>query len=503
MEGISKTYSNGVRALIDTTFSAKSSEIHGLLGENGAGKTTLMNILYGSVTKDAGTVSVDGKEVEVHSPHDALKLGIGMVHQHFKLIPAFTAAENVALVEASASEVTKKLDLTEVRKKMDELGRSSGLPVDPDALVEDLNVGMQQRVDILKLLYKGAKILLLDEPTSVLTPLEINPFFETLRKFRAEGKTVVFITHKLDEIMAVCDRVTVLRRGRLVGTAETSVVTTKDLARMMVGAGYESLMAEAKVTAATGERKPILQVKGLEFVDARGVKKLDEVTFDVREGEVLGIAGVEGNGQAELVSVITGMEKPKAGEVSLDGKRMESKRTSVIKSDVAYIPDDRLKWGLCAPFTVSENLILGVDLPGELRSGMYLKQGPIKRFSRDLMSKFKVVAPNESVPVGSLSGGNQQKVVTAREISKDPRLIVAHEPTHGLDISATKYIHDLLLALRSGGKAVLLVSSDLDEILALSDRVAVMSRGKIVGIKGKDEHTLESLGLMMGGIKAE
>jgi ABC-type uncharacterized transport system ATPase subunit len=501
MVGISKTYPNGVRALVNVDFEARKAEIHGLLGENGAGKTTLMNILYGAIKKDSGEIFLDGKKVDIHSPRDALRHGIGMVHQHFMLIPAFTAAENVALVEASAMQVTKSLNLQHVKQRMLELSNSSGLTVDPDALVEDLGVGQQQRVDILKLLYKGANVLLLDEPTSVLTPLEIQPFFDVLRRFRAEGKTIVFITHKLEEILQVCDRVTVLRKGRVVGTAETDKVTTRDLAMMMIGVGSESLLESESKRSAAKEASPVLEVKNLTVLDSRGVKKVDDVSLTINSAEILGIAGVEGNGQAELVRALTGLEKASGGKVLLEGTLLDNERSTVIKRGVAYIPDDRLKWGLCGSFSVMDNLILGVDLSRKFGMKIYLDYSQIRNYARELISKFNIVTSSETVPGSSLSGGNQQKVVAAREISKDPPLIVAHEPTHGLDIVATKYIRDLLLKLRNDGKAVLLVSSDLDEILELSDRVAVMSRGRIVGVRMKEELTLESLGMMMGGVR--
>lgn len=499
MVGISKTYPNGVRALVDVDFEAKYGEIHGLLGENGAGKTTLMNILYGAITKDSGEIFIDGKKVEIHSPHDALQLGIGMVHQHFMLIPAFTVAENVALMESKATDVLKKLDLDTVKKRIVEIAKNSGLEVDPDALVENLTVGEQQRVDIIKLLYRGAKILLLDEPTSVLTPLEVRPFFDVLRRFKNEGKTIVFITHKLEEILEVCDRVTVLRRGKVVGTADTKNVTTRDLAVMMIGVGSDILLDYASKQKQES-KAVVLHVEGLTVLDQRGVRKVDDVTFDIYSGEILGVAGVEGNGQGELVRAIAGIEKIHEGRIYLNGRQLGNERRAVIKEGIGYIPDDRLKWGLCGNLSITENLILGVDIESKYRFRFYLDYRPIRRLAKELIKRFRIVAPNETIPVRSLSGGNQQKVVAAREISKEPTLIIAHEPTHGLDIAATRYIHELLLKLRSEGKAVLLVSSDLDEILKLSDRVAVMSRGKIVGISRREELSLETLGLMMGGI---
>ncbi|MEM0117077.1 MAG: ABC transporter ATP-binding protein [Conexivisphaerales archaeon] len=502
MEGISKTYPNGVRALIDVNFEARDGEIHGLLGENGAGKTTLMNILYGAITKDAGNIYLNGDKVEIHSPSDALKLGIGMVHQHFMLIPAFTVAENVALMESSAKDITKKLDLERVKERIRVISRTSGLEVDPDALVENLAVGQQQRVDILKLLYRGANLLLLDEPTSVLNPLEIRQFFEVLRRFKQERKTIIFITHKLEEILEVCDRVTVLRRGRVVGTADTKGVSTKDLAVMMIGAGSESLLMYTAPSKPPDENSVVLKVENLVVTDSRGVKKVDGVSFEIHAGEIFGIAGVEGNGQAELVRAIAGIDIVSEGKIYLDGKELKNIRKTVIESGVGYIPDDRLKWGLCGNFSLAENIILGVDVESKYNTRFYLNYKPIKQMARELIRRFRIVAPNENVPVKSLSGGNQQKVITAREISKEPRIIIAHEPTHGLDISATRYIHDLLLELRNQGRAVLLVSSDIDEILKLSDRVAVMSRGKIVGISNRIELNLESLGLMMGGVRA-
>lgn len=502
MEGISKTYPNGVRALIDVNFEARNGEIHGLLGENGAGKTTLMNILYGKITKDSGSIYLNGKKVEIHSPSDALKLGIGMVHQHFMLIPAFTVAENVALMESSAREIIKKLDLNKVREKIREISASSGLEVDPDAVVENLAVGQQQRVDIIKLLYRGANLLLLDEPTSVLNPLETRQFFEVLRRFKRENKTIIFITHKLEEILEVCDRVTVLRRGRVVGTAYTKDVTAKDLASMMMGTSSETLFEYIPHEKRFSKESVVLKVENLVVLDPRMVKKVDGVSFEVHSGEILGIAGVEGNGQAELVRAIAGIDSISEGKIYLGNQPLKNVRKTVIESGVGYIPDDRLKWGLCGNFSLAENMLLGVDARSTFNIKFYINYKPIKMMAKKIISKFRIVAPDENIPVSSLSGGNQQKVIAAREISKEPRLIIAHEPTHGLDIAATKYIHDLLLELRNQGKAILLVSSDMDEILKLSDRVAVMSRGKIVGILEREQLNLESLGLMMGGVKA-
>src|SRR5579875_2001628 len=502
MEGISKTYPNGVKALVDVNFEAKNGEIHGLLGENGAGKTTLMNVLYGTITKDAGTIYLNGKRVEIGSPSDALKLGVGMVHQHFMLIPAFTVAENVAAMESSAKDVTKKLDLNKVKEKIRSISQISGLEVDPDALVENLAVGQQQRVDLQRIQYRGANLLLLDEPTSVLNPLEIHHFFDVLRRFKQENKTVIFITHKLEEILEVCDRVTVLRKGRVVGTLDTKGVSIRELAVMMIGAGSEALLEYSAPSRQPEESSAALRVDNVVVLDWRGVKKVDGVSFEIHSGEIFGIAGVEGNGQAELVRAVAGIDLISEGRLYLDGKELKNSRKIVIKSGVGYIPDDRLKWGLCGNFSVAENMILGVDVESRFNTRFYLNYRPIKKMARELIARFKIVTPNENVPVKSLSGGNQQKVITAREISKEPRIIIAHEPTHGLDISATRYIHNLLLELRNQGKAVLLVSSDTDEILKLSDRIAVMSRGKIVGISRREEVNMERLGLMMGGVRA-
>lgn len=485
----------GVLANDNVDFSLLPGEIHALLGENGAGKTTLMKILYGLYLADSGKVLISGREVHITEPKDAIAQGIGMVHQHFMLVPPFTVAENIVLgVEPKKGGVF--LDARAAVEKVNHISEAYGLKVDPWAKVESISVGMQQRVEIVKALYRGANILILDEPTAVLTPQEVSELFDVLRALKAQGKSIILITHKLKEVMAISDRVTVIRRGRVVGTLETATTNERDLANMMVG-------REVELVVRKGEARPgadILKVEGLRVRGSRGLPAVKGVSFAVRAGEIVGIAGVDGNGQSELVEAICGMRKPEAGSITVSGRNIAGvSPRKVSESKVVHIPEDRQKHGLVLDFTIAENMVLETQYRSPFSKGGVLRWDVIKSHARRLIEEYDVRTPSEEVQAKSLSGGNQQKVIVARELSRDPDLIVAAQPTRGLDVGAIEFVHRRLVEARDAGKAVLLVSLELDEILALSDRILVMYEGEIVGEMLREEATEEILGLMMAG----
>jgi len=500
MKGIVKVYSDGTVALRGVDFSAEEGEIHGLLGENGAGKTTLMNILFGRIRMTRGETFVRGKRAIIKSPHDAMALGIGMVHQHFMLIPAFTALDNVIL----GLETAKKgvmIDRKTAREKLEALIKSSGLAVDLDARVEDLPVGIQQRLEILKLMYRGADIIVLDEPTSVLTPVEVDELFSFLRSLKAQGKTVVFISHKLREVMAITDRVTVLRKGQLVRTVKTAETTQGALAQMMVG--RDVVFTLTKKPSTPGE--VVLSVRDLKVRDVTGRQTVKGVSFDVRGGEIFGIAGVEGNGQTQLVEALTGLTKVQSGTVLLGGVEVQNRPPHVLYAQgLAHVPEDRHRRGLILEFSMLENSVLGLQMrePFSGRFGV-LDPEEMEKWTQKIISDFSVDVSSTSSPASSLSGGNQQKVICGREMLKNPRIVVASQPTRGLDVAATEYIRSLLLKMRDEGKGVLLVSADLDEVTMLSDRMAIMYEGQFVDIVDPSKVSERDLGLMFGGIKRE
>ncbi|MFX0015179.1 MAG: ABC transporter ATP-binding protein [Promethearchaeota archaeon] len=490
----------GVLANDHINLEIKNGEIHALLGENGAGKTTLMNILYGLYESDGpnGKIFVYGKEASIREPIDAMSLGIGMVHQHFMLIPIMTVAENVIL----GSEPTFngiRLNESQMRTDVLKISRDYGLEIDPNIKIEKISVGLQQRVEILKILYRKANILILDEPTAVLVPQEVTALFKTLRLLQQQGKTIIIITHKLKEPMALADRITVLRRGRLIGTVETAQTSPEELAEMMIG---RKLVKIKKPPSTKGDI--VLSVQDLTVEDDRGQIAVHGVNFDVKAGEILGIAGVVGNGQVELVEAITGLREIHNGIIKLLNTDISEDDTRTIYDlGLSYIPEDRQKTGSVGNFTVAENLIIGLHHHNKwYRSGLlskFLNWGKIYSESDKMRKQFDIRTPSVLTKVRSLSGGNQQKVIVARELSKNPSVVLAAQPTRGLDVGVIEYVHRRIIDLRDNGKAVLLVSSDLDELLTLSDRIAVMYEGKIVSYEDPERTTEQRLGLLMAG----
>jgi general nucleoside transport system ATP-binding protein len=476
----------------------ESGEIHSLLGENGAGKSTLMNVLYGLYKADEGQILLDGKPTHFSGPGDAMAAGIGMVHQHFMLIPVFTVAENVAL----GHEPTNKLgvlDIEAARKLVREISNRFGFDVDPDAMVEDLPVGVQQRVEIIKSLARDAKVLVLDEPTAVLTPQETDELMEIMRGLAKSGTSIVFITHKLREVKAVADKITVIRQGKVVGEAKPSA-DTKELASMMVGRAVD-LKVEKKA-ATPGE--VVLSVEGISVLDDREQRAVNNVSFEIRSGEILAIAGVQGNGQTELAEAILGLRPlhTSSGEVSILGKSVRGKSVrSILESGVGYVPEDRKKDGLISEFSIAENLMLNGSFTEPFAKGLGIAFGERNRIANKLVEEFDVRTPSAQTPAGKLSGGNQQKVVLARELSRKVELLIVSQPTRGVDVGSIEFIHERLVEQRNAGKAVLLISTELDEVLALADRIAVMYRGQIVGVVDAKTDRAK-LGQMMAGVAA-
>ncbi|GCE15888.1 ABC transporter ATP-binding protein [Tengunoibacter tsumagoiensis] len=496
----------GVVANDRVNLRVRKGEIHALVGENGAGKSTLMNILYGLVHPDSGEIRIHGQAVQINGPRAAIKLGIGMVHQHFMLIPPLTVAENIVLGNEPGG-IASAYKLQQARADILALSKQYGLPIDPDTRIEKLSVGLQQRVEILKMLYRGADILVMDEPTGVLTPQETDDLFAVLRTLVEQGKTIIFITHKLREILAITDTITVLRRGKNAGSLVTRETNQNEIARLMVG--REVLLRVNKTPAQPGE--VVLNVQGIRAQSDLGLEALHTISFEIRAGEILGIAGVEGNGQSELIEVVTGMRKATAGTITLSSQseRQMIELTGlgakkVKQVGVAHIPEDRRGSGLVLEESIIDNTVLGRQRwPRFSRSGFILRLNHIARWAQKLIQDFDVRTPSGSVPVGSLSGGNQQKVIIARELACDPKMLVAAQPTRGVDIGAIEFIHRSLIEQRDAGKAILLISAELDEIRSLSDRIAVMYEGRIVDIVSP-EATEEQLGILMaGGIHQE
>ncbi|KJU95270.1 ABC transporter ATP-binding protein [Streptococcus gordonii] len=472
----------------------RRGEIHALLGENGAGKSTLMNMLAGLLEPTSGEIAVNGQVVKLDSPSKAASLGIGMVHQHFMLVEAFTVAENIIL----GSEITKNgvLDIKKAIQEIKELSEKYGLAVDPSAKVEDISVGAQQRVEILKTLYRGADILIFDEPTAVLTPAEIDELMIIMKNLVKEGKSIILITHKLDEIRAVSDRVTVIRRGKSIETVEIAGATNQDLAEMMVG----------RSVSFTTEKNPpqpkevILSIKDLVVNENRGIPAVKNLSLDVRAGEIVGIAGIDGNGQSELIQAITGLRKVKSGTINIKGKDVVGlPPRKITEMKVSHVPEDRHRDGLVLDMTISENIALQTYYKEPLSKNGILNYTNIHNYARKLMEEFDVRAANDYVPASALSGGNQQKAIIAREVDRDPDLLIVSQPTRGLDVGAIEYIHKRLIGERDKGKAVLVVSFELDEILNLSDRIAVIHDGKIQGIVTPAETNKQELGILMAG----
>ncbi|MFI5254613.1 MAG: ABC transporter ATP-binding protein, partial [Candidatus Limnocylindrales bacterium] len=474
-------------------------EIHALLGENGAGKTTLMNVLYGLYQADEGEIRINDRPVTFRDPGDAIAAGIGMVHQHFMLVPVFTVTENVMLGVESVRGPFGQLDEGAARRRIIELSERHNLKVDPDATVEDLPVGVRQRVEIIKTLYRRSDLLILDEPTAVLTPQEDEELFAIMRSLKASGTSIVFITHKLNEVLEIADRITVLRRGRVAGSTTPAEATRQSLASMMVGRPVE-LVVE-KGPAKPGET--ILEVRGLKVRDDRGHLAVDGVDLDVRAGEIVVVAGVQGNGQTELVDAVTGLRQPVAGTVRVAGAALREEPRVFYEAGVAHVPEDRLEDGCVPGFSVAENLVLNSYYRAPFARGLNLDLEAIERSASELVSAFDVRTSSIFSDIADLSGGNQQKVIVAREFSRPVRLLVAAQPTRGLDVGSIEYIHRRLVAKRDEGAAVLIVSTELDEVLALADRIAVMYQGRIVDIVDPERATPELLGLLMGGSSVE
>ena len=495
LKGITKVFP-GVLANDKIDLSLNQGEVLALLGENGAGKTTLMNILYGLYSPDEGEIFIHGKKVEIKTPHDAIDAGIGMVHQHFMLVPVFTVTENVIL----GNETTKAGIFLDRKSSTDEIEKISSrfqLSVNPSDRIENLAVGVQQRVEIIKVLYRHAEILIFDEPTAVLTPQEVEEFFNIIRTLIDQGKSIILITHKLNEVMAIADKVVVLRQGKVVGETIPSETNESNLANMMVG---REVMLEVKKKPAQLGNTALL-VNHLHVIDDRGLPAVKDISFEVKEGEVLGIAGVQGNGQKELVEALTGLRKIVDGSIRLLGSDTTNASPRKIREiGSAHVPEDRQLDGLVLTFSVQDNLVLNTYYEPPFTKGWNLQEKEIRKVSKERVDQFDIRTPNVSTPVSSLSGGNQQKVIVAREFSRTIKLLIASQPTRGLDVGSIEYIHNQIIHKRDQGCAILLISPELDEIISLSDRIAVMFAGKIMAIIPTESATREKLGLLMTGI---
>jgi len=486
LENISKHFQSFI-ANDRISFRVETGKIMAILGENGAGKTTLMNILSGLYQPDTGTIYLDDRPVKITSPHQAIQLGIGMVHQHFMLVPNLTVTENIIL----GTENSWRLNWSQKQQEILALSQRYSLEIEPNARIENLPVGQQQRVEILKVLYRQAKLLIFDEPTAVLTPKEVERFIHILRQLAAAGKTIIFISHKLEEVIKLCDTVTVLRRGKVVATKSTQEVNPQQLSELMVGQGVSLTVNQPVNQAGYNAEKVILSVENLQVLDDRKLPAVRNISFELRAGEILGIAGVDGNGQRELADAIAGLRSIHQGKISFPG--------SLVHQKIGYIPEDRQKMGLILPFTIGENLILKSFKNSPFCSNLLLQPKAIAQHGQGMVEKFKISASGENVKVSQLSGGNQQKVVLARELAEEPNLIIAMQPTRGLDVGATATVHRELLAQKKRGAAILYISTELEEVMAMSDRIAVIYRGEFVDILDANTATLEKIGLLMGG----
>ncbi len=476
-------------------FSVYKGEIHALVGENGAGKTTLMSILYGLYQADSGEIFINGKEVNIVNPNAAINLKIGMVHQHFMLVPPLTVAENVILgMEPIKNNIL--IDMESAIKKVEKLSKSMGFKIDPKAKIENISVGIQQRVEIIKVLYRGAEILVMDEPTAVLTPQEVEELFEILKSLKKQGKTIIFITHKLNEVMAISDRVTVMRQGKVVGVKNTKDTNQEEIATMMVG--RKVIFEIEKQPLNLG--RTVLKVEKLKVLNNKGLPAVKNISFEIKEGEILGFAGVEGNGQTELVEAITGLRPVTGGKIFLYNEDITNySPRNIRENNIAHIPEDRRERGIILDYTVAENLILGNHYRPPFSKGLTLNFNTIYDYSNNLIKIFDIRPPDKDNLLKSLSGGNQQKVIIARELSGEPKLLIAAQPTRGLDVGSIEFVHQQVLSERNKGKAILLISADLEEILSLSDRIAVIYEGEIVDILDPKKTDEQELGLLMTG----
>jgi len=493
---LTKVYPDGTVALKGVDFDVQKGEIHGLLGENGAGKTTLTKILSGILKPTAGEIHVRNEKVTMKRPQDGLALGIGMVHQHFALVRRFTAFENIVL-GTKVNPAGRKADTT--KKQIEDLSSRLGLKVPLDELVENLSLGVQQRVEIIKMLYRNVDLLILDEPTSSLTPTESDELFKTLKKLKNEGRGIIFITHKLREVMENCDRITVLRQGQVSGRTDAGQVDPRTLARMMVG--RDVVLELSRPPFSPGD--VILAVRELTVLNNSGEEVVEQVSLSVRRGEIFGIAGVEGNGQTELAEAISGVKPLAKGQISLAGNDISHASPNLVRrSGAALIPEDRRFMGLVTEMTVAENTILGKQREKQFRSGYFtIAWKKVNNFTNSLIARFGIVTQGPKSVVKSMSGGNQQKLVVSRELSSEPDFILASQPTRGLDVASTEYMRKLLLQLRGANKGVLLISSDLDEIFQLADTIGVMYEGKLIDVVSSEGLTRDKIGLLMGGVK--
>ncbi|MCC7309295.1 MAG: ABC transporter ATP-binding protein [Acidobacteria bacterium] len=493
LKNITKTFGSVV-ANNDVSLIVHKGTIHAIVGENGAGKSTVMRIAYGFYNADSGEILIDGKAVQIRNPHDAIALGIGMVHQHFMLVDTMTVAENIILGAETGSAAS--LDIDKANRRIKELSDELNLNIDPKAFIEDLSVGQQQRVELLKALYRNADLLILDEPTAVLTPQEVNDFFAILRRMKQQGKTIIIITHKLEEVLAISDEVTVMRDGRSVGNVRTADTNAKDLARMIVG--RDVLLRVEKTDAEPGGL--VLQVRDL-VVQGRHGTAVDKVSFSVAAAEIVGIAGIEGNGQTELIEALAGLLKPRSGQIKFEGRDVTDLGARRLKElGVAHIPEDRHKRGLLLNFDLAENSILGVHYrPPIAAASGFISSAAVQKRVGEIISDFDVRPPVAELPAKALSGGNQQKLIIGREFHLDPKLLLVSQPTRGVDIGAIEFIHKAIIDLRDKGRAILLVSAELEEVTALADRLLIIRDGKIVGEVEPKMTSTEEIGLMMTG----
>jgi simple sugar transport system ATP-binding protein len=488
----------GVIANKDVSLQLCRGEVLALLGENGAGKTTLMNILYGLYHQDAGEILVRGEPVRISGPSDSIRRGIGMVHQHFMLVPVFTVAENIMLGAESVKGLA--LDIATVRRRIRELAEQYGLDVDPDAYIKDLSVGQQQRVEIIKALYRKADILILDEPTAVLTPQEADDLFEVIRTLQSQGTSVIFISHKLREVLAISDRIMVLRRGQVVGETTPASATERSLAEMMVGRSV--LLDVDKQPAKPGA--VVLEVRDLRVADDRGQQVVNGVSIQVRAGEIIGIAGVQGNGQTELVEALTGLRPARGGQVLIDGVDLTNAiPRRITEAGSAHVPEDRQEDGLVLGYSIADNLVLNTYYESPFAKGIARDEDAVKANAEKLVKQYDIRTPSPFIPVSNLSGGNKQKVIIARELSRPIKLLIAAQPTRGVDVGSIEFIHKTIVEQRDAGAAVLVVSAELDEVMSLADQIAVMYHGQIVAVVPEAQATREDLGLLMAGAKLE